>query len=708
MNRGDIAGPIGVALFIVLLALALRHERSTQRPLAALLPRILAVLFLSLALLGQRFQFSWKTKPGLDLLILVDESPSMSIEDRTEQASSILTQMTRSQIGRVGIWGFSDTVVKLGAGLRLRTDLRALARNTPGTDIGLALRTAQVARPGAAILISDGAHNVGPDPVRVASRLDFPVYTVGVGKRMNQDLALDRMRGPVEAYEGDTLSLTVRYRALGFQDNRTRLRLLEDDRLVLARELVIHDSEEVQELELRVPTTGKGRHHYQAVIDSLPQETVLSNNSSMIAVEVLPRRIRIVYLTSHPSYSTRVLLGSLHANPDFQVLPLVTLTGRRIQRVTAQGLQDWSPQNGIDAEVLILDNADETELGLSSALGRFAQDHGLLVLAGEAFRPGPALSLVLPLVSKGEHTRQPIVATVAEDAWDTPFLLDLARGLFAEAPPFLGAVRTESVRADAKVWAKSTDGIPLLAYRRNGRGKVVQIAGYPFWRAGFSERTQAATSFNSLLGGLVRFLAMDEKDRFRLSTDKRAYHAGEPITAVLRATSDDFRPWQGLNVLLSVQADTLPSGHVAANQYQTPSETKQGTRTKVVRTMTELSPGTYEAELERLGPGNYLILADIGLSDRELGKASTSFTILESNLELSQSALDESLLRRIALATGGSYSHAESLGSRLPEIRPAHYQRTFAFDPRSNPLFLVLTSLLFLTDIYLRRKQGLA
>jgi hypothetical protein len=369
-------------------------------------------------------------------------------------------------------------------------------------------------------------------------------------------------------------------------------------------------------------------------------------------------------------------------------------------------MQPFALGGGFDGDVIILDNVDEAELGISDALSTFAAEHGVLVLAGDGLRAGRTLGAILPLEPTGDRIVRDLALVLTEEGRGNPVFLDGARNLLAGSPPFWSALRSRSVRPDAVLWGKASDGTPLIAFRRNGNGKVLEVAGYPLWRVGFSATEGSHDDLYKLLRNLVRFLALKDVDRFRLSTDKLDYYTGEPISVMLQAVSDDGRPWSGLDVRLSLSpgGESTTSSATARSSGSGSQLTIDGRQHQL---MIDRGNGLYEAEIGGLSSGQYTARAEVTLQDRAQGTAEHDFAVSELSIEMSQSPLNDELLRRIAAATGGAYTHFDSLAAHPLQFRYADYRRVVTFDPRLNRYLFLLVAALFVAEIFLRKRRGM-
>ncbi len=171
---------------------------------------------------------------GLDILFVLDESPSMAAQDfspvnRFETAKEVLTEFIRRRNSdSIGIVAFADQ-----AALRVpptrdydtlinRLNGLKLMEMGQGTAIGMGIAVACVhlqhsaATNKIAILITDGKNNAGEIPplsaAKIAAEMGVRVYTIGVGTRGEVPIELEDpstgtiIRGKIDSqYDEDLL-----------------------------------------------------------------------------------------------------------------------------------------------------------------------------------------------------------------------------------------------------------------------------------------------------------------------------------------------------------------------------------------------------------------------------------------------------------------------------------------------------------------------
>jgi Ca-activated chloride channel family protein len=165
---------------------------------AALVLAAIAALGLALA----RPRVTYRVPVGeASMMLVIDHSGSMAADDvqptrlaaAQAAANTFISQLPSSvQVGAIGFGSSPDTVqgpVSDHSAARSNVDAQTAGGGTDtGDALNLALQLLHGASPkhppSAIVLLSDGAANVGPDPVTVARRAAhdrIPIYTVALG-----------------------------------------------------------------------------------------------------------------------------------------------------------------------------------------------------------------------------------------------------------------------------------------------------------------------------------------------------------------------------------------------------------------------------------------------------------------------------------------------------------------------------------------------
>jgi hypothetical protein len=335
-----------------------------------------------------------------------------------------------------------------------------------------------------------------------------------------------------------------------------------------------------------------------------------------------------------------------------------------------------------EADVFVLDGISEGagDAALGVIAGQVRNGAAALVLAGPDFKPGKGLGSLLP-GNAGVTQRQGSFAPALTGAGR---MVSWMGGIqFDRIPPFSLMFEPQSgVQGEAWLVAGESAKPAIMAYQV-GKGRVVYVAGHPLWRWGFGPEVSAGQDpLELFLSGVVRYLAEQGQDRFRLSADKSAFYLGEPVRLVLFARAPDGAAWAGLDASVSVD-----SGQAVP--------------------MVEQASGTYEAELSALGPGTHQAVAVVRFADSVLGRASTELAVSEREVEMATTGLDRELLVSLAQASGGECFRCDSLPQEGFEPALAVIRHGFGFEPRRSAWVYALIAALVGLEMVLRRRKGL-
>ena len=206
-----------------------------------------------------------------EVLMLVDRSTSMSLvsgdQNRLGQLKDILSSGWLSDLGRryaLRWFGFSDS---LGSPAVSPHEIEAQSPVGVGTNLARAWTEALAKLgpelPTAAIIISDGAHNDGPDPARLAHSLRIPVLSIGIGSpKPSRDLMLLVVNVNPVVYRGSRVPVEVAYRAVGVPGQSAELSIIGSDGKAAAQKQVVFKSdfdEGTVTFDLEVSSAGRLR-----------------------------------------------------------------------------------------------------------------------------------------------------------------------------------------------------------------------------------------------------------------------------------------------------------------------------------------------------------------------------------------------------------------------------------------------------------------
>jgi hypothetical protein len=676
-------------------------RRMEAADVGLLVLRVVVLLLFAAVFVGAVFRRVWTERPRR-VAVLLDVSESMSAVGAESAAAAVAEAFPLPTGAKRDEWAFADTVLRAGV---QSSESKVQSRIEGGrTKIGAALKTVGKTRPGALVLLSDGQDNGGADPVAAARDIGVPVYAVGFGGVARRNAGIEQVLMPAVVYSGETVEVQVRVSAVGFADEKARVRLRGE-----GKEVALGQAIAEQDVPFRLVFDKPGRQVIEARVDSLMGESNYADNTRSVTVDVRPGRVRVAYVTNRPGTDTRMMLRTLAGDERIQVESVVSLTGG----ISGKWVQSPGAPDARDSphfpDVFILDDIVETGSPdvWQSIAERVQAGAGALVLAGPDLLPGQSIGKVLNVavgrVQTGTFTPE-LTAEGGVLPWFGHDVFDVG-----SVPPFTGLRPLnfgDSPHAgtfpDRAVWLVAQENnLPLLVAGKAGKGKLVYVAGYPLWRWGFGpeEKPGQGTPLSAFLTGVVRYLAERDTSPFWLQPDRPELYRGQPVRLTMRAVAPDGRPWTGLSVVVGTT-------RMADSRTDSGDSLRAGT-VPVQVPMTEAGAGVYEATLEALGPGRYRATATVSLSDAVLGGAATEFVVAEQALELANTGMNEGMLRAISEASGGKLFSSDSLPRDGSEITLGSYQRRFVFDPRRAVWAYVLIALLAGAEWLLRRRRGL-
>ena len=660
--------------------------------------------------------------------VLVDISRSMGLSDvdgrtRLEAARDLLAREVRPALDRrfvPELWTFGDGLEQTDG-----TSISATARRSDLSGALRALRDRYRERKVAAIVVmSDGGDTGAQDAAASLDAGSVPVYPIGIGStRIASDLeVLDVSAGEMTAADSSvdiSVAAVNRGGAASFD-----LRVLENGRPIDIRRVAPAADGGPVKAVFTVSPSRNTATLYTIEIPSAPGERVLENNTRAVLVEPAGRRRAVLMIEGAPGFEHAFIKRALASDPGLEVDSVVR-KGRdergsstyfvQAAEARASGLAVGFPQErrGLyEYHALVLANVEPDTLSRSQLqmIADFVdlRGGGLLVLGARSFvQQGFAatpLEEVLPLrlTDRGAgvarvSTRQGLryAVSLTPDGASHPVMRAGAGGgpgRWDALPPLSGAATLGMPRPGAQTLAlvQTPDGPrPLVAVQRFGQGRSMLFTGEASWRWRMQMPSDDRT-YELFWRQAIRWLASGARDRVSVSTPNVPV-PGDTATINVDVRDDAFTPVTDSEVSVRV---TLPGGDVRDLQA----------------TAVDAQSGRYAGDLRFDEPGVYRVSAAArGTTSARTATADRWFLAGGADLEMADPRLNEQVLRRIAIASGGQYlsaAQASELPALLQAVEPG------LASPRLQELWhnvwiFVAVLLLLAAEWTLRRRWGL-
>jgi len=364
---------------------------------------VLAGLLLVFLLLQPTLQMEYTTPPPKrKLLVLVDASHSMSIQDKfqrkedfleaakimqieplleTSEASdtakldSIKRKLAEANPSRLDLAkaaiehpeiGFSTktgedyevTYYTLGENLTQTTDgkedtelLSGRTADANSSRIGSAIEEALNRHAGQSlagiVVMSDFAWIGGTNPTKAARKArhqGIPIYPVSFGLPSPPDLKLKRIIAPEVAFVEDEVPIRVQVDSSGFDDEEVEVTLRGDGVEIKPMTRRVTLTGRSQFVEFTLKSNKKGTKNLTAKVETLFDETTEANNVNNHNLRIIDDRIKVLYVEGMPRWEYRYLRWVLKRDPRLQVHFLMTYGDKELARTSGEHLGTFPAQ----------------------------------------------------------------------------------------------------------------------------------------------------------------------------------------------------------------------------------------------------------------------------------------------------------------------------------------------------------------------------
>jgi hypothetical protein len=701
-------------------------SRATRGALA--LVRAAAIVLVALLIAGPSLRLERIRIERDRLVVLVDRSQSLAIEDgpsgrsRDAEMRAILTdaENTLALIARdkdIDFAGFAGGVFSLGmvAGAREAAepdpDAATAARGTmlpelseasgDRTDLDGALRQSLARAAGrpvsGVLLLSDGrsATPVSTDTFRSLERDAIPVFTVPLGSGVRVgDAAIVSVAAPSRAFVRDRVPVEVRIDRGGVEGVLT-VRLVDAETgAELDAETVEDDASSVggddaldsvargrgsageTVVILDMSATDAGRRSMRVELSPARPDLVRENNARTIAVELVDRPIRVLYVEGSSRWEYRYLKNLLIREQDIESSVMLLSADRdfaqegnmpiaRLPRTAEEfGRYDLFvigdvPGGFFSPEQLSIIRSEVSERGA-----------GLLWIGGDRATPssweGTPLADLLPFRPPlsleprvGASTVRPTPAAerlgvlrLADNASGWPETL-LDKRLSWPKLRFVQSVPRARVKPTAEViaQAESADALgedPSAAVLRMrfGAGEIVYVATDEIWRWRYGQGERYPERF---WVPLVRLLARESL-------------AADGGGATLTVTPSRVTP--GESVLVTLRLGDESSAEAAAQSLPLEIRGADGNPIARLDLVRDGADATASFPADRLG--SFQAVA----TDPSFGSADAPFEVVRADDELRRGDADHETLALLATRTKGKVLGGDTI-EELPRLLPA-------------------------------------
>jgi len=689
--------------------------------------RVLFVVFVLVLLAGFRCTVTGWVPQKNKLAVLVDSSRSMSIP---EEGSTRMERVRKAFVDggflnrieqRTGInpalFSFAGSVAPLA-----REDVASFSIQPEGNQTNLTKAVTGVSEHLGEgnllgmIVLTDGAHNTGENPLEGLAHLRIPLHFLGVGRTgQAKDLGIALERPPSAGYLNSMARVRGEVRLFRIATDSVAVEIKRDGKTVDSIKVPVTPGETRAGFAFNISCDAEGTFTYSAAVPHLPGALTLENNQSSFLIKVVKERLKVVILANSPSWDQTFIKGAVKSDPNSHVNAWVRITDSRWSRTedfTLKGIAA-TPDLATDLEdtdVMVLDGLPEKFLQpvAETIFKRLESGKmGLFILPsprGYKFLgyPGSRLGELFP-VNLAEEVWRGISANLLLPSSDPPYaflrLLDdpMENSMFFKSLPKMEGLFTYGApKLGTEILLLSTleqggRPAPALVQHRVGRGHVVMLMGGPLWPMGFklvpTDRT--IKPYTAFVMNLFKWLANRREDALvTLETASARGFVGQPST---------FRVWV-MDSRRQYVTSAQVSAVISAKGREPQNLTFIGTSEK----------GCYEATFVPPWRGMFGIAVAARSQGKLVGEAKGDFLVEMPTVEFDNPEVQVDLMKRLASGTNGSYFPIESGGELISALKatPGRKQESKILDARDSFWVLFALLLLPLIEWVIRRTKG--
>jgi len=563
-------------------------------------------------------------------------------------------------------------------------------------------------RYGSVVLITDGNHNDGEQPLYIAERSGVGVYSVGIGDTVPPpDMRINGILGRGLAIVQQPVPVSIDFEQLSTPDGKAELLLKDNNELIERQFVPVSEKQRTYRSSFTWIPRSEGIHKLTAEVVWSGKEFTKRNNVAQTFVRVQKNKRRVLLVAGAPSSDVTFIRSAIEADPTIEVLTRV----QKDATTFYEGPLEARTLSDVQAIVLIGFPTTVSSTSLCDLLAEKAKRTSLLFVASfttdytKLSRFGDAI----PFKVKSNRAQELLVVPdVSEAIGAEPVMRLLGDGtdaqLWNQQPPiyrtemFVEPLANATVLAQMKIGSASIDEPLIIKSERSGV-RSLAITGYGLYRWKLLGKAQASARgasvhdvLQSFVGNTVKWLSVrDDEKRVEIRSSHEYYASGEQVR--FSASVLD----QSLSVVDDAEVRIDVSGPQGQRRF----------------TAASIGNGRYSVNASALPPGDYTYRGVAVTRGVEIGSDNGRFTVGDLGIEESATTQNNSLLRVLAQRSGGVYVGSQQIDSMLDallsdkRLLPVARTSDREYALYHLPWFIAIALSAFATEWFMRKRKGL-
>lgn len=582
------------------------------------------------------------------MVFVLDNSKSVIAADDSAQVKEKFAFLNGEGVGKA-LDDFDVSVVsfdeKVGNGLDFSgasTDLGAVLSETTQRFKGMNVA--------AMVLATDGIYNKGINPTYQNELSNSPLFTLGVGDTtIPRDVAIENIIHNDVVYKGNDYPVKVAYSATNTSERELTLALYKGGTRIKETKVVINPSPFYGEHTFMLSASDLGVVRYDASLEQLDDEKIVSNNRKSAFIEVIEAERTVLVLAEGPHPDVGMLNRMLDRNRNYKA-DVKYLDGgpldvsqdelRKYHLVIAQ---NYPRRSSNDATLKTLKQANVPVLFMTSGATDFARlsnaNFGIKAL-GSGASSNDAHPVLVGGFSLFDVEKQEVEVFSKYPPVSTPMVKFSFAG---EVNPMLNQ-KIGNVESSYQ----------MLTFWSHNNTKYGIFTGSNIWRWASHnfKNDENYTHVDDLFGKMVQYLTVKaDRRQFKVKLGKRIFSENERIRLTADLLDKNLNPYtKGSIELLLTEENGKEYSFSFSNRGN-----------------------NYAADLGTLPSGSYTYkaVAQIG---KEKFNASGAFVVKALNKELTKLTANHQLLRQLSANTNGRFFKLNEFDALMEELKQPKFK----------------------------------
>ena len=521
------------------------------------------------------------------------------------------------------------------------------------------------------ILATDGIPTEGSNPLNAFKNSELPIFSLGIGNKSSLiDIFINSIDAPTVAIKNERIDVAIDIQSIGRINDQFSISLYDDSKMIGSKYVKLYGLGSTTTVNFQFEPKSLGRQKYRVQVSSVEDEVNIINNKQNFELLILKDRYKIALLTGSPNKNTSIIKKSLNSD-RVQVDHFIKISDAEFNKSIKSFWQS-------SYDLIIFENYPIEPLPISfiRILAKKILSHqsALMLIAGpnQINESIKGLTSVLGLEELNEADDSENI-----NYWEfTDSKIDMT-----DLPPLSQKLFINNSQKESKPIAIFDSGWPLLLRNIKGKIRTITLTSSDlnklyFYKNGYNA---FANIFYDSIDWLLKS-GVSSENYFRLNRDyyqqgEMAFIMGSRISQIDLDSTKFY-----LNIL--DKNKVLFSKEIEYN----------------------IEKNRWECEFRTPSPGDYLFQIQMNKNKKPI--QSTSFSVLESQIELNQVYLNEKLLMDISMINEGSYYNWDNKAKIFDHISQKGKREIKANVIKfKDNIFILSLVIIFLCIEWIARKQ---